>query len=110
MTIIPAIDLKDGQCVRLRQGLMEDTTVFSDNPVDMAAQWVEQGARRLHLEKIIKTILKQVVLSVNSIIFVMADVLLITMLLIFQVSVLTLINYCKRLRITCRINISAILS
>jgi phosphoribosylformimino-5-aminoimidazole carboxamide ribotide isomerase len=49
MTIIPAIDLKDGQCVRLRQGLMEDTTVFSDNPVDMAAQWVEQGARRLHL-------------------------------------------------------------
>jgi phosphoribosylformimino-5-aminoimidazole carboxamide ribotide isomerase len=37
MIIIPAIDLKDGQCVRLRQGLMDDTTVFSDNPVDMAA-------------------------------------------------------------------------
>ncbi len=49
MIIIPAIDLKDGQCVRLRQGLMEDTTVFSDNPVEMAAQWVAQGAKRLHL-------------------------------------------------------------
>lgn len=49
MIIIPAIDLKDGQCVRLRQGLMEDTTVFSDNPVEMAKQWVDQGARRLHL-------------------------------------------------------------
>ncbi len=49
MIIIPAIDLKDGQCVRLRQGLMEDTTVFSDNPVEMAAQWVKQGAKRLHL-------------------------------------------------------------
>ncbi|BBB23104.1 phosphoribosylformimino-5-aminoimidazole carboxamide ribotide isomerase [Abyssogena phaseoliformis symbiont OG214] len=49
MVVIPAIDLKDGQCVRLRQGLMEDTTVFSDNPVAMATQWVEQGARRLHL-------------------------------------------------------------
>ncbi len=49
MVVIPAIDLKDGQCVRLRQGLMEDTTVFSDNPVSMATQWVEQGARRLHL-------------------------------------------------------------
>lgn len=49
MIIIPAIDLKDGQCVRLRQGLMENTTVFSDNPLDMAAQWVAQGAKRLHL-------------------------------------------------------------
>jgi phosphoribosylformimino-5-aminoimidazole carboxamide ribotide isomerase len=49
MIIIPAIDLKDGQCVRLRQGLMEDVTVFSDSPIEMAAQWVEQGARRLHL-------------------------------------------------------------
>lgn len=49
MIIIPAIDLKNGQCVRLRQGLMDDTTVFSDNPVDMAAQWVAQGAKRLHL-------------------------------------------------------------
>ena len=49
MLIIPAIDLKDGQCVRLRQGLMDDSTVFSDDPVAMAAQWVQQGCRRLHL-------------------------------------------------------------
>ncbi len=49
MLIIPAIDLKDGQCVRLRQGLMDDSTVFSDDPVAMARQWVEKGARRLHL-------------------------------------------------------------
>lgn len=49
MLIIPAIDLKDGQCVRLRQGLMEDSTVFSDDPVAMAARWVEAGCRRLHL-------------------------------------------------------------
>ena len=49
MIIIPAIDLKDGQGVRLRQGLMADVTVFSDSPIEMAAQWVEQGARRLHL-------------------------------------------------------------
>lgn len=49
MLIIPAIDLKDGQCVRLRQGLMDDSTVFSDDPVAVAAQWVEAGCRRLHL-------------------------------------------------------------
>jgi phosphoribosylformimino-5-aminoimidazole carboxamide ribotide isomerase len=49
MLIIPAIDLKDGQCVRLRQGLMDDSTVFSEDPVAMAAQWVAQGCRRLHL-------------------------------------------------------------
>lgn len=49
MLIIPAIDLKDGACVRLKQGRMEDDTVFSDDPVGVAAQWVEQGARRLHL-------------------------------------------------------------
>jgi len=49
MLIIPAIDLKDGQCVRLRQGLMEDSTVFSDDPVAMARRWVEAGCRRLHL-------------------------------------------------------------
>mgnify|MGYP000891845176 CR=1 FL=1 len=49
MLIIPAIDLKDGQCVRLRQGLMDDSTVFSDDPVAMARQWVDQGCRRLHL-------------------------------------------------------------
>ncbi len=49
MLLIPAIDLKDGKCVRLRQGRMEDDTVFSDDPVAVAAHWVEQGARRLHL-------------------------------------------------------------
>lgn len=49
MLLIPAIDLKDGRCVRLRQGRMEDTTVFSDDPVEMAARWVAEGARRLHL-------------------------------------------------------------
>lgn len=49
MLIIPAIDLKDGQCVRLKQGVMEDATIFSDDPAAMARQWVDQGARRLHL-------------------------------------------------------------
>ncbi len=49
MLLIPAIDLKDGQCVRLRQGRMDDTTVFSNSPVDMAERWVNAGARRLHL-------------------------------------------------------------
>jgi phosphoribosylformimino-5-aminoimidazole carboxamide ribotide isomerase len=49
MLIIPAIDLKDGACVRLRQGRMDDSTVFGDDPVAMAARWVEEGARRLHL-------------------------------------------------------------
>lgn len=49
MLVIPAIDLKDGKCVRLRQGLMEDSTVFSDSPAATAAKWVEQGCRRLHL-------------------------------------------------------------
>jgi phosphoribosylformimino-5-aminoimidazole carboxamide ribotide isomerase len=49
MLLIPAIDLKDGQCVRLRQGDLKDATVFSDNPADMAAQWRQQGARRLHI-------------------------------------------------------------
>ncbi|ODS24562.1 1-(5-phosphoribosyl)-5-[(5-phosphoribosylamino)methylideneamino]imidazole-4-carboxamide isomerase [Candidatus Endobugula sertula] len=49
MLIIPAIDLKDGQCVRLRQGLMEDSTVFGGNPVDFAKQWIDKGCRRLHL-------------------------------------------------------------
>ena len=49
MLVIPAIDLKDGQCVRLRQGIMEDSTVFSNDPVATAALWQRQGARRLHL-------------------------------------------------------------
>jgi phosphoribosylformimino-5-aminoimidazole carboxamide ribotide isomerase len=47
--LIPAIDLKDGRCVRLRQGRMEEETVFSDDPVRMAARWSSAGARRLHL-------------------------------------------------------------
>jgi phosphoribosylformimino-5-aminoimidazole carboxamide ribotide isomerase len=49
MNLIPAIDLKQGQCVRLRQGRMEDSTVFSDDPVAMASKWVLQGCKRLHL-------------------------------------------------------------
>ena len=49
MLIIPAIDLKDGKCVRLKQGVMEDATIFSEDPGAMAAQWVKQGARRLHV-------------------------------------------------------------
>jgi len=49
MLLIPAIDLKDGKCVRLRQGDMKDVTVFSEDPVAMARHWVEQGARRLHI-------------------------------------------------------------
>lgn len=49
MLVIPAIDLKDGKCVRLRQGRMDDVTVFSDDPVAVAGQWVKAGARRLHL-------------------------------------------------------------
>jgi phosphoribosylformimino-5-aminoimidazole carboxamide ribotide isomerase len=47
--IIPAIDLKDGECVRLKQGRMEDSTVFGADPVAMARRWVDAGARRLHL-------------------------------------------------------------
>ncbi len=49
MLLIPAIDLKEGKCVRLRQGRMEDDTVFSDDPVAVAGRWVAAGAKRLHL-------------------------------------------------------------
>ena len=49
MLLIPAIDLKDGQCVRLKQGDMDQSTTFSENPADMALNWVNKGARRLHL-------------------------------------------------------------
>ncbi len=49
MLLIPAIDLKDGKCVRLRQGRMEDDTVFSDDPLSVAERWVKAGARRLHI-------------------------------------------------------------
>ncbi len=73
MLLIPAIDLKDGQCVRLKQGDMDQSTVFSENPAAMARQWVDKGARRVHLVDLngafagkpknmdaIKTILKEV--------------------------------------------------
>lgn len=49
MILIPAIDLKDGKCVRLKRGIMEDSTIFSDNPVEVARGWVQKGAKRLHL-------------------------------------------------------------
>jgi phosphoribosylformimino-5-aminoimidazole carboxamide ribotide isomerase len=49
MLLIPAIDLKDGKCVRLRQGRMDEATIYSDDPVEVAARWVAAGARRLHL-------------------------------------------------------------
>lgn len=49
MLIIPAIDLKDGKCVRLKQGEMNDATIFSEDPTATAKHWLAQGARRLHL-------------------------------------------------------------
>ncbi|MBV1872632.1 MAG: 1-(5-phosphoribosyl)-5-[(5-phosphoribosylamino)methylideneamino]imidazole-4-carboxamide isomerase [Gammaproteobacteria bacterium] len=49
MFVIPAIDLKGGKCVRLRQGVMENDTVFSDDPVAVAGRWVDEGATHLHL-------------------------------------------------------------
>ena len=73
MLIIPAIDIKDGKCVRLKQGDMQDATVYSENPTAMARHWRDQGARRLHVvdlngaaagkpknESIIKTIVEAV--------------------------------------------------
>jgi len=49
MLLIPAIDLKDGHCVRLRQGDMNESTIFSEDPAAMARRWLQTGARRLHL-------------------------------------------------------------
>ena len=49
MLLIPAIDLKDGHCVRLKQGDMEQSTIFGEDPAAMARRWVDAGARRLHL-------------------------------------------------------------
>lgn len=49
MLLIPAIDLKDGHCVRLKQGDMNQATIFSEDPSEMALHWLQQGARRLHL-------------------------------------------------------------
>jgi phosphoribosylformimino-5-aminoimidazole carboxamide ribotide isomerase len=73
MLLIPAIDLKDGHCVRLKQGDMQQSTTFGEDPVVMATNWTTQGARRLHLvdlngafaghpvnEKAIRRILKEV--------------------------------------------------
>jgi phosphoribosylformimino-5-aminoimidazole carboxamide ribotide isomerase len=73
MLLIPAIDLKDGRCVRLKQGDLNDATVFSEDPAQMARHWLDQGAKRLHLvdlngavagkpknESVIKAILREV--------------------------------------------------
>ncbi|MBS7328519.1 MAG: 1-(5-phosphoribosyl)-5-[(5-phosphoribosylamino)methylideneamino]imidazole-4-carboxamide isomerase [Oxalobacter sp.] len=49
MLLIPAVDMKDGACVRLKQGDMEQATVFSNDPAEMALHWLNQGGRRLHL-------------------------------------------------------------
>ena len=49
MLLIPAIDLKEGRCVRLQQGRMQDATVYSDDPVATAERWAESGCRRLHI-------------------------------------------------------------
>ena len=49
MLVIPAIDLKDGKCVRLKQGRMDDADVFGDDQVAMAQRWQDAGAKRLHL-------------------------------------------------------------
>ena len=49
MLLIPAIDIKNGKCVRLRQGNMGDETVYNDDPVAMATKWVDLGAKRLHI-------------------------------------------------------------
>ena len=49
MIVIPAIDLKDGRCVRLKQGVMSDETIYSEKPEEMALKWYEKGAERLHI-------------------------------------------------------------
>ncbi|MEM7465259.1 MAG: 1-(5-phosphoribosyl)-5-[(5-phosphoribosylamino)methylideneamino]imidazole-4-carboxamide isomerase [Pseudomonadota bacterium] len=49
MLLIHAIDLKDGKCVRLKQGNMDDDTVYSDDPIAVAKRWIDAGARRLHI-------------------------------------------------------------
>ncbi|MDO8674337.1 MAG: HisA/HisF-related TIM barrel protein, partial [Dehalococcoidia bacterium] len=49
MIVIPAIDLRDGKCVRLFQGDYSQTTVFADNPVEVARRWQAEGARWLHV-------------------------------------------------------------
>ena len=49
MIIIPAVDIKGGRCVRLREGRADAETIFSDRPLEMAQKWVDQGAERLHI-------------------------------------------------------------
>jgi len=49
MLLIPAIDLKDGKCVRLKQGNLNEETVFSDDPAEVARRWLDLGAERIHL-------------------------------------------------------------
>ena len=49
MLIIPAIDIKNGKCVRLSQGQMDQETIYSENPLDIANKWVEEGAERIHI-------------------------------------------------------------
>lgn len=49
MIIYPAIDVKDGRCVRLTQGKFNDVTIYSDNPVEMALKWEQMGAQYLHV-------------------------------------------------------------
>ena len=49
MLLIPAIDIKNGQCVRLRQGRMDDVTVFDEDPVAVAERWLAEGADRIHV-------------------------------------------------------------
>ena len=49
MIVIPAVDIKSGKCVRLRQGRKEDATVFSDDPVAMAGRWADEGAELIHV-------------------------------------------------------------
>jgi phosphoribosylformimino-5-aminoimidazole carboxamide ribotide isomerase len=75
MLLIPAIDLKDGKCVRLQQGDMSTATVFSEDPVAMARHWVEQGARRLHVvdlngarsgRPVNETVIKKIVAAVGD--------------------------------------------
>ena len=66
MLIIPAIDLKDGQCVRLKQGLMEESTVFSEDPGAMARHWVDQGGKRLHLVDLNEGAIKSIVTAVGG--------------------------------------------
>ena len=49
MLIIPAIDIKEGKCVRLREGQFSDTEIFSDDPIKVAVKWADKGAEMLHV-------------------------------------------------------------